>query len=72
MVNERPNQFGGSPRFNGARPGIARSGAFGTAGPASQSRAQKLGLGLGKTGGLGKGSAGLGRGGKGMPLKRHM
>jgi len=71
MVNERPNQFGGSARFGGARPGIARSGGYGAA-PASQSRAQKLGLGLGKTGGLRKGSAGLGKGGKGMPLKRHM
>ncbi|KAH6614077.1 histone-fold-containing protein [Boeremia exigua] len=57
MVNERPKQFGGAPRFGGGpRPGVASS---------STSRAAQLGI------GLGKGAAGLGGLGKGKGIRRH-
>jgi histone H4 len=67
MVNERPNQFGGTSRFGGpARPGVARAPSSSTMGVSpAQSRAKQLGL------GLGKGSSGLGKG-RGKGLKRHM
>ncbi|KAJ4322722.1 hypothetical protein N0V94_002240 [Neodidymelliopsis sp. IMI 364377] len=67
MVNERPKQFGGMPRYaGGPRPGFTQSqpGASQNASPTA-SRANQLGL------GLGKGSAGLGLG-KGKGVKRHM
>ena len=71
MVNERPQQFGGSSRYGSAqRPGPARPQATGStmSGSPSASRASKMGLGLGKgAGGLGKGKS-IGKGG----LKRHM
>ncbi|KAH8728835.1 histone-fold-containing protein [Phaeosphaeriaceae sp. PMI808] len=61
MVNERPKQFGGVNRFGGpSRLGIARPVSSATVSPSpgtlpAQSRANKLGLGLGKgAGGLGK------------------
>ncbi|KAJ4342647.1 hypothetical protein N0V87_000856 [Didymella glomerata] len=65
MVNERPKQFGGMPRFSAsARPGFARPPGSSHAAPASASRASQLGI------GLGKGGKGLGLG-KGKGVKRH-
>ncbi|KAF3032740.1 hypothetical protein E8E11_001711 [Didymella keratinophila] len=65
MVNERPKQFGGMPRFGAAgRPGFARPPGSSQAGTPSASRASQLGI------GLGKGGKGLGLG-KGKGVKRH-
>lgn len=67
MVNERPKQFGGMPRFGGApRHGFAHPTPSSQTASPSAFRATQLGL------GLGKGAAGLGGLGKGKGVKRHM
>lgn len=65
MVNERPKQFGGTPRSGGGpRPGYARPNP--TSSPTTlASRATQLGI------GLGRGAAGLGGLGKGKGVRRH-
>lgn len=66
MVNERPKQFGGIPRFGaGPRPGFTRPTPSSQTASPSASRATQLGI------GLGKGAAGLGLG-KGKGQKRHV
>ncbi|KAL1592584.1 hypothetical protein SLS59_009676 [Nothophoma quercina] len=66
MVNERPKQFGGMPRFGaGPRSGFTRPTPSSQTASPSASRATQLGI------GLGKGAAGLGLG-KGKGQKRHI